>query len=109
LPKQQANNTSKMANFHDLINQNTPVVVDFYADWCGPCKMMPPILADVKKKLGKKVHILKVDVDKNKKAAAKYDIRSIPTLIVFKSGKVMWRKSGVAKAVEIEHAVNQID
>ncbi|MEQ8241169.1 MAG: thioredoxin [Cyclobacteriaceae bacterium] len=97
-----------MANFHDLINQNTPVVVDFYADWCGPCKKMPPILDEVKKNFGSKVHILKVDVDKNQKAAQKYNIKSIPTLMIFKSGKIMWRKSGVAQAGEIKQAVAQI-
>jgi len=97
-----------MANFHDLINQNTPVVVDFYADWCGPCKKMPPILDEVKKNFGSKVHILKVDVDKNQKAAQKYNIKSIPTLMIFKSGKIMWRKSGVAQVGEIKQAVAQI-
>lgn len=97
-----------MANFHELINQNTPVLVDFYADWCGPCKMMPPILDEVKKKLGQNIHILKVDVDKNAKAADKYGIRSIPTLILFKSGKIMWRKTGVAQPGEIQQAVLEV-
>lgn len=97
-----------MANFHELINQNTPTLVDFYADWCGPCKMMPPILDEVKKSFGPGVHILKVDVDKNHKAANKYGIRSIPTLLLFKNGKVVWRKTGVAQAGEIRQAVSKI-
>lgn len=90
-----------MANFHELINRNTPTLVDFYADWCGPCKMMPPVLKEVKTELGEGVNVLKVDVDKNHKAANTYSIRSIPTLILFKSGKIMWRKTGVAQAGEI--------
>lgn len=97
-----------MANFHEIINQNTPALVDFYADWCGPCQMMPPVLKQVKKNLGDNIHILKVDVDKNTKAANKYGIRSIPTLILFKNGKIMWRKTGVAQASEIQQAVLKI-
>ncbi|RED97964.1 thioredoxin [Marinoscillum furvescens] len=97
-----------MANFHELINRNTPTLVDFYADWCGPCKMMPPILTQVKNELGSNVNILKVDVDKNNKAANKYGIRSIPTLILFKNGKIIWRKSGVAQANEITREVRKI-
>lgn len=97
-----------MANFHEIINQNTPVIVDFYAEWCAPCKMMPPILKEVKNTLGESVHVLKVDVDKNRKAASKYGIQSIPTLIVFKNGKIMWRKSGVAQATEIQNAIRKI-
>ena len=97
-----------MANFHELINQNKPTIVDFYADWCGPCKMMPPILNEVKSKMSSKVHVLKVDVDKNKKAASKYGIRSIPTVILFKNGKIAWRKSGVPTSGEIISAVQRI-
>lgn len=97
-----------MSNFHDLINQNKPTVVDFYADWCGPCKMMPPILKEVKDKMGSKIHILKVNVDKNQKAANKYDVRSIPTVIIFKNGKIVWRKSGVPQIHEINSAVERV-
>lgn len=97
-----------MANFHELINRNTPTLVDFYANWCGPCKMMPPILDEVKSSLGSKINILKVDVDKNQKAATKYGIRSIPTLLMFKNGKIVWRKSGVAQAGEIQQAFTKV-
>ena len=83
-------------------------MVDFYADWCGPCKMMPPILNEVKSQFGDKVNILKVDVDKNNKAALKYGIRSIPTLIIFKNGKIVWRKVGVAQAQEIANAIKKV-
>ncbi|MFH6983744.1 thioredoxin [Marinoscillum sp. 108] len=97
-----------MSNFHELINRNTPTLVDFYADWCGPCKLMPPILNEVKSNLGGAVNIIKVDVDKNNKAAHKYGIRSIPTLILFKNGKILWRKTGVAQVAEIQQAVRKI-
>ncbi|HCX22772.1 MAG: thioredoxin [Flammeovirgaceae bacterium] len=97
-----------MSQFHELINRNTPTLVDFYADWCAPCRLMPPILKDVKNELGEQVNVLKVDVEKNRKAASKYDIRSIPTLLIFKNGKVMWRKTGVAQAHEITKAVKKM-
>lgn len=97
-----------MSQFHELINRNTPTLVDFYADWCGPCKMMPPILKQVKNEMGGSINILKVDVDKNKKAATKYGIRSIPTIMLFKNGKIVWRKSGVAQAGEIKQAIKQV-
>ncbi len=97
-----------MSNFHELINRNTPTLVDFYADWCGPCKMMPPILDDVKSSMGDQVNILKVNVDKNTKASSKYGIKSIPTLILFKNGKIVWRKTGVAQSGEIKQAIKKV-
>lgn len=90
-----------MNNFETHINGGVPVVVDFFADWCGPCKMMPPILKEVKQKAGERATILKMDVDKNRYYAEKYGIQSIPTLIIFKNGQILWRKSGVSSAGEI--------
>ncbi|MEP6746510.1 MAG: thioredoxin [Bacteroidota bacterium] len=90
-----------MNNFETHIQGSLPVVVDFFADWCGPCKMMPPILKQVKEKTGSRATILKMDIDKNRKYAEKYGIQSIPTLIIFKEGKILWRKTGVASANEI--------
>ena len=90
-----------MNNFETHINGNTPVVVDFFAEWCEPCKMMPPILKEVKAAVGGQATILKMDVDKNRLYSEKYGIQSIPTLIIFKNGKILWRKSGVASAQEI--------
>ncbi len=85
-----------MANFAEIINNKTPVLVDFYADWCGPCKMMAPVLEELSTEVKGKARILKVDVDKNQKVSLKYGIQSIPTMILFKEGNIMWRHSGTA-------------
>lgn len=84
-----------MNNFNELINSKKPTLVDFYADWCGPCKMMKPIIEDTKKELGNTATILKVDIESNSDVAIQYGIRSIPTLILFKEGEVVWRQSGI--------------
>lgn len=81
--------------FQELIDGDVPVLVDFTAVWCGPCKMIHPILEDTAKQMGDKIKILKVDVDKNPLAASKFQIRGVPTLILFNKGKVIWRQSGV--------------
>lgn len=92
--------------FQEIINQDKPVLVDFFATWCGPCKMMSPILDDVKKRVGENASIIKIDVDKNPQAAATYQVRGVPTLILFKNGKILWRQSGVIAANELERLIN---
>lgn len=93
--------------FQEIINQDKPVLVDFFATWCGPCKMMSPILDDVKKRVGENASIIKIDVDKNPQAAATYQVRGVPTLILFKNGKPIWRQSGVVPANELEKLINE--
>ena len=93
--------SAKAKTFQELINGDQAVLVDFFATWCGPCKMMQPILEDAAKQLGDKVKILKVDVDKNQLAASKFQVRGVPTLILFQKGKILWRESGVVPAHQL--------
>ncbi|QNK78462.1 thioredoxin [Winogradskyella undariae] len=90
-----------MSKFSEIINQDKAVLVDFFAEWCGPCKMMSPVLKQVKDGLGDGVSIIKIDVDKNQALAAKYQVRGVPTLMLFKGGKQVWRQSGVLQKNEI--------
>lgn len=94
--------------FADLTNTDKPVLVDFYADWCAPCRAMKPVLEDLKSQMGEEISIFKIDVDKNQSIAERYAIRSIPTLILFKNGEPVWRKSGMASSVELQKAVENI-
>ncbi len=95
-----------METFYELISSSdVPVIVDFFAEWCGPCKTMSPILKQVKDMQGDKVRIVKVDVDKNNALAMQYSIQSVPTLMIFKNGKQLWRQSGVINAGELNKIV----
>lgn len=96
-----------IAKFKNIISSNRPVLVDFYADWCGPCKQMPPILKQVKDELRENIRIIKVNVDKNPAIATQYQIRSIPTLMIFKDGEEKWKGMGVRSAEEIKRLVQQ--
>ena len=95
-----------MSRFSDIIDQDKPVLVDFFAEWCGPCKTMSPILKEVKDSLGETVSIIKIDVDKNAPLAAKYQVRGVPTLILFKNGKQLWRQSGVVQKNDLISLIN---
>jgi len=96
-----------MAKFSDIIGGSKPVLVDFSADWCGPCKMLAPILKQVKEQLGDAVKIIKIDVDKNQAIAAKFQVRGVPTMILFKEGEQVWRQSGVLQANQITQIIQQ--
>ncbi|MEI6585756.1 MAG: thioredoxin [Sediminibacterium sp.] len=94
-------------NFQNLINGEKPVLVDFSAEWCGPCKMMAPILKELKLTVKESVTIIKIDVDKNPAAAQAYQVQGVPTLIVFQKGQILWRKSGVTSAKELQQIIQQ--
>lgn len=97
-----------MSKFSELINKEQPVLVDFFAEWCGPCKTMSPILKEVKDALGDKISIIKIDVDKNQSLAAKYQVKGVPTLILYKSGKQVWRQSGAVQKNELVSIINKL-
>ena len=98
---------NKTKSFSEILNSDQPVLVDFSAEWCGPCKMMPPILKELKQMTGEKVTILKVDIDKNPAVAASFNIQSVPTLIIFRKGEIKWRQSGVVQARQLKAALDK--
>lgn len=101
------NTAEKKLSFKEIIKGETPVLVDFYADWCGPCKMMAPILKEVKNRMGEDLTIVKIDTEKNPDIAIHYQVRGIPTLILFKEGQILWQQAGVMVADQLEAMINQ--
>lgn len=96
-----------MEKFNTIINKEVPVLVDFFATWCGPCKTLSPILDDLKKELGDKIYIVKIDVDKNLEIANYLQIKGVPTLILYKNGKNVWRQSGIVSKKELITIINK--
>jgi thioredoxin 1 len=100
-------NTAIKESFGDIIKGDIPVLVDFHAEWCGPCKMMKPVLEELRQMMGDKIRILKIDVDKNPKLSASLNISGVPTLVLYKQGQLLWRQSGVVPAKQLQSIVTQ--
>ncbi len=96
-----------METFNDVISTNKPVLIDFFATWCGPCKMMHLVLEQLKATYGDKIRIIKIDIDKNSAIASQYQIQSVPTLILFKNGNIVWRQSGAMPLNELQNIIAQ--
>ena len=101
------NTDIRKQSFSEIIKGDTPVLVDFYADWCAPCRMMPPILKELKNRMGDEIHILKIDTEKNPDVAIRYQVRGIPTLILFRNGHALWQQAGVMQASQLESIIRQ--
>ena len=95
------------ANFSNLVKSETPTLVDFYADWCGPCKMMKPILEELKNQVGDKARIIKIDVDKNQAIANVFLVKGVPTLALFKAGELKWKQAGVVQVEYLKRVIEQ--
>ena len=101
------NTEAKKRSFNEIINDETPVLVDFYADWCAPCKMMTPILQELKSEMGDKLNIIKIDTERNPDVAIKYQVRGIPNLILFRKGQLLWQQAGVVQMPQLKQVIEQ--
>ena len=97
---------NKTESFSEIINGDKPVLVDFFAEWCGPCKMMKPVLQELHEKMGNEIRIIKVDIDKSPEASSFYNVTSVPTLMLFQKGNIVWRQPGVVPAVSLQKVIN---
>jgi thioredoxin 1 len=97
---------TKKETFGDIIRGEKPVLVDFTAEWCGPCKMMKPVLKELHDSLGDKLRILKIDIDRNPAVASNFQVQSVPTLILFQNGKILWRQSGVMQTAQLQKIIS---
>lgn len=95
-------------NFNSIINSDTPVLVDFFAEWCQPCKVQSPILHEIAREQQGKLRVIKIDVDKNQEIAARFQIRSVPTLVLFKNGTIVWKNSGVMSKQQLTEIVKTV-
>ena len=100
-------NTATKETFNDIIKSDKPVLVDFHAEWCGPCKIMKPVLEELRQLMGDDIRILKIDVDKNNALASSLNISGVPTLMLFKKGQTLWRQSGVQSAKQLQSIITQ--
>jgi thioredoxin 1 len=100
-------NTQTKETLNDIISGDKPVLIDFFAEWCGPCKMMKPILEDLRKAMGDQVRILKIDIDRNPQIASSLNISGVPTLMLYQKGKMLWRQSGVVDARQLQAIISQ--
>jgi len=98
---------NKKETFNDIIQADKPVLIDFFAEWCGPCKLMKPILTELRQRMGDKIRILKVDVDRSPVVSSAFDIQSVPTLMLIRNKNIVWRQAGVVQAGELEKIINQ--
>jgi thioredoxin 1 len=98
---------NKRESFNDIIQEDKPVLIDFFAEWCGPCKLMKPILTELRQRLGDKIRILKVDVDKSPVVSSAFDIQSVPTLMLIQNKNIVWRQAGVVQAAQLEKIITQ--
>lgn len=96
-----------MSKFNEIIKGEIPVLIDFYADWCGPCQTMTPIIQDVKKIYGDKIRVIKINVDNNHQAAAKYKVQSVPTFLLFKKGEIEWRAAGIHSRSDLKDVIDR--
>ena len=99
--------TNSTETFNDIINGDKPVLVDFFAEWCQPCRLMKPILEELHEKMGNEIRIIKVDIDKSPTASSVYNVTSVPTLMLFQKGNILWRQPGVVPAVSLQNIINQ--